>query len=289
MASFVRVLFALLLAACRPTDTGTAQPSSTLPIDRAVASSSVWDDGLAEVATYASRRPIYGEPRTYDYIMITVKEDFNTEFLTKTDHYDRNDLLTVLKVNLFARIPTQNYPYHFLTSLFVRRDAPDQLVKATASSSEWCGNTFKNITATDSAYHYKWDSYWDGEGVGSRSLDRNAFLEDHLFILVRCLAPSTIQRLNIRLYPSITTSKAALAAAEKAVLQASRDILDPAMLDEGAAYGRTECIRYDVTTPTRVLRYWVANDSTRTLLRFEASDGRSMVLTSRTRSAYWNH
>lgn len=282
------ILLALAFLACTPTGTG-APPTTKLPIDSTVAGSPTWDDGMAEVATYASKRVIYGVPRAYDYVMITVKEEMNRQFLTKTDAYNRSDLVTVLKVNLFARIPTTNYPYHFLTSLFARRDAPDHLVKATASSSEWCGNTFKNITTKDSVFVYTWDSYWDGEGVGSRQMANDAYLEEHLFLLLRCLKPPFQLPLSVLLYPSITTSKATLDAAERATITASKDVLDAATLSEDAAYGRTNCIRYDVTTATRTLKYWIATDDVRTLLRFEASDGRLMVLTSSTRSAYWNH
>lgn len=282
------LILALTFLACTPAGTGAPQPSN-LPIDPSVAAAAIWDDGMAEVATYASKRVIYGVPRAYDYVMITVKEDLNRQFLTKTDSYDRSDLVTVLKVNLFARIPTTNYPYHFLTSLFVRRDAPELLVKATASSSEWCGNTFKNITNKDSAFAYTWDSYWDGEGVGSRQLENDAYLEDHLFVLLRCLKPPFQKPITMMLFPSITTSKAALGAPERATISATKDVLDPSVLDENSGYGRTECVRYDVTTATRRLTYWIAMDGVRTLLRFEASDGRLMELSSCRRAAYWNN
>lgn len=82
------------------------------------AENKLWDDGLAEVATYAAERTIYDKKRSFEYTLITVKEDFNQEFDVKTDDYQRQDLFPVIKVNAFCRISTDNYPYHYLTSSF---------------------------------------------------------------------------------------------------------------------------------------------------------------------------
>ena len=129
----------------------------------------LWEDGLAEVATYDAERVVYGEPRRFQYTLITVKEEFNQQYNTKTDDYQRKDLFPVMKVNQFCSIPTDTYPYHFLTSAFFRRDQPVQLHKLTTSSQEWCGNTFKAFTDDGLQYQQTYNSYWDGEGSGHRT------------------------------------------------------------------------------------------------------------------------
>jgi hypothetical protein len=111
-----------------------------------------WDDGLAEVATYAAERTVYGKKRSFDYTLITVKEDFNEQFNVKTDNYDRKDLFPVMKVNAFCRIPTDNYPYHYLSSAFFKREDATQIYKITISSQEWCGNTFKSLNHQGNKY-----------------------------------------------------------------------------------------------------------------------------------------
>src|SRR5678816_482494 len=117
-----------------------------LPIDRAWSGSRVWDDGLAEVAHYDSHRLVYAEDRTFETILITVKEDFDRARAVKADPpYEGRDLMTVLKLNIISRIDTQNYPYFYMASLFVRRDDPRQVVKLAASSQEWCGTTFREL------------------------------------------------------------------------------------------------------------------------------------------------
>ena len=50
-----------------------------------------------------------------------------------------------MKINQFCSIPAEQYAYHYLTSLFFRRDQPASLFKMSLSSQEWCGGTFKSI------------------------------------------------------------------------------------------------------------------------------------------------
>ena len=102
-----------------------------------------WEQGTAEVAKYQAKRIIYQKPRDFEYTLILVKETFNKEFNVKTDDYQRDDLYDVMKVNKFARIPTDNYPYHYMTSVFFRRDQPATVHKLVNTSQEWCGTTAK--------------------------------------------------------------------------------------------------------------------------------------------------
>ena len=158
-------------------------------IDQNWAMDKLWEDGQAEVAIYDAQMVIYGSPRTFENPMITVKEEFNTSFNVKTDDYDRHDLFSVIKVNRFADIPTPNYPYHYLTSLFYKREQPEQLHKMTHTGQEWCGNTFKQFELTPSGYAYDYNSYFDGYGDGYMELEGNDFWwEDQLPYVLRALS-----------------------------------------------------------------------------------------------------
>ena len=64
------------------------------------------------------------------------KEEFNQQFNVKTDDYKRYDLFPVMKINQFCSIPAEQYAYHYLTSLFFRRDQPASLFKMSLSSQE---------------------------------------------------------------------------------------------------------------------------------------------------------
>lgn len=148
----------------------------------------LWEDGQAEVALYDAEMVIYGQPRPFEQALITVKEDFNKVYNVKTDDYNRNDLFPVMKVNRFADIPTPNYPYHYLTSLFFKRDQPEQLHKMTHGAQEWCGNTFKQFELTPSGYAYDYNSYFDGYGDGEMTIQGNDFWwEDQLPYILRAL------------------------------------------------------------------------------------------------------
>ena len=146
-----------------------------------------WDDGLAEVALYNAERTVYGKVRRFEYAFVLVKETFNQAYKVKTDYYDREDLYDVMKVNKFARIETDNYPYHYMTSVFMHRNAFNKVHKFTNSSQEWCGTTFKEIMEGKNGYDFTYHSYWDGQGTGQTQLAANLLFEDQLSASLRAL------------------------------------------------------------------------------------------------------
>ncbi|MBT9395157.1 hypothetical protein KLP40_18460 [Hymenobacter sp. NST-14] len=239
----------------------------------------VWEDGLAEVATYDAERVVYGEVRRFEYTLITVKEEFNQQFNTKTDDYQRKDLFPVMKVNQFCSIPTENYPYHFLTSVFFRRDQPVQLLKLTTSSQEWCGNTFKAITDDGLQYQQTYNSYWDGEGVGRRALPRDVLFEDALPYTLRALRFETKPDFQARIYGLQQTSRAAapeLYSAQVSVVEAP-----PADAPEPAWQVRVRLAEQKENV------YWFAKAYPNVLLRQTTWDGRNLWLKQVRRFAYW--
>lgn len=182
-------LISILFSACSTPPKTTSDVYKANPhFDQNWAMDKLWEDGLAEVAHYRAETVIYGKPRTYDQVFITVKEEFNKEWNVKTDDYQRDDLFSVMKVNKFARIETDNYPYHYLSSLFFKRDQPDQLYKMTHTGQEWCGNTFKQFLVEGNQYDYDYNSYFDGTGAGQMTIEGTDFLwEDQLSYALRAL------------------------------------------------------------------------------------------------------
>ena len=128
------LLICLLVSACTPAHDKPVQARPPAPaqalravmpyFDQSWAMRKLWEDGLAEVATYDAERVIYKKKRTFFYTQITVKEEFNQQFNVKTDDYKRDDLFPMMKINQFCSIPADQYPYHYLTSLFFRRTSP---------------------------------------------------------------------------------------------------------------------------------------------------------------------
>ncbi|GEO05008.1 hypothetical protein AAE02nite_26720 [Adhaeribacter aerolatus] len=236
-----------------------------------------WDDGLAEVAIYQAERVVYNKPRSFEYVLITVKEDFNQAFNVKTDNYNRSDLFPVMKVNQFCRIPTDNYPYHYLTSLFFRRENPVQVHKITSSSQEWCGNTFKAITQAGNNFNYSFNSYWDEQGTGELTLPGDLLFEDQL--------PYTLRSLRFK---DGLTLKAPIA-----------ELLQTNKANKPAVYPATITVHSDIgSTPNLWLvsvklsaekenKYFFRKEYPHILEKQQTWDGRQLQLKEVTRYAYW--
>ncbi|MGV3504343.1 MAG: hypothetical protein ACO1O1_11590 [Adhaeribacter sp.] len=239
------------------------------------AANSLWDDGLAEVATYQAERVIYNRNRQFDYVLITVKEDFNKAYDVKTDRYDRKDLFAVMKVNQFCRIPTENYPYHYMTSLFFRRSNPLNLHKLTSSSQEWCGNTFKAITPVGNRLEFSYNSYWDGQGMGKMTLNKALLFEDQL--------PYSLRSLKFKAGLVFSAPVASLMQTSKA---SAPDIYPAAFAVKKAGANWQVDVQLG---PGKYNTYWFAGAYPHVLLRQQTWDGRSLRLKEVKRYAYWKH
>ena len=283
------VLLAMTAPACTP-DAGPADKprarvsaqalQAIMPhFDEQWAMRTYWEDGLAEVATYDAERTVYQKKRQFEYTLITVKEEFNQEFNTKTDDYKRGDLFPVMKVNEFCAIPADQYPYHYLTSLFFRRDQPVALFKMTSSSQEWCGNTFKAMVDDGVSLKESYNSYWDGQGVGNRDLRRDALLEDALPYTLRALRFDQQPTFDLLVMELQQTSKAALPQYYKARLSAGE-----APVGEAPAPAWRVAVQL---APGRQNVYWFAKSYPNILLRQSTWDGRTLLLKNQRRYAYW--
>jgi hypothetical protein len=246
-----------------------------------------WDQGVAEVAKYDAQRVVYGKPRDFEYVFILVKETFNEEFKVKTDDYQRNDLFDVMKVNKFCRIPTDNYPYHYLTSIFYKREQPSTLYKLTNTSQEWCGNTSKYFLDKGRKYEFGYNSYWDGQGIGKMTVEGNIMFEDQLSHSLRALKFEEGLQFQQRVAESQLNSKAS----------------DPKIYDASFSVSKAEGLQlqtdYDMSQAPEVWKvsvqldgektntYWFSGSYPNILLKQESWDGRKLELKERYTDAYW--
>lgn len=244
----------------------------------------VWDDGLAEVAHYEAVRPVYGRSRTYEAVFITVKEDFNAAFHTKADPpYQGRKLLPILKLNIVAEVETENYPYRYLTSIFVDRNDVGRLIKMTNGSQEWCGNTFKEVRTWGGRHELAYHSYWDGEGDGTHALDWGAdtMLEDQLALSLRALPFAAGHEQALSLVPTQINNRARkpTTLAGRLRVEAEEPVEVPG--------GEMSCWRVEVVFGDAKQTYWFGVDFPNILARFEATDGRSLRLAKWSRRKYW--
>jgi len=188
LTSFFTIILFIAISACTEKPSQDIEYPASEVFNHNWAMEKTWEDGQAEVAHYDAEMMVYGKIRKFDNVYITVKEEFNAGFNVKTNDYERDDLFSVMKVNMFARFETENYPYHFLTSLFFKREKPEQLHKMTHTGQEWCGNTFKQFELTPTGYAYDYNSYFDGYGDGEMEVSGTDMLwEDQLPYLLRAL------------------------------------------------------------------------------------------------------
>ena len=237
----------------------------------------LWDDGLAEVAIYDAERVVYGNKREFEFVMITVKEDFNSEYNVKTDNYTRNDLFPVMKINQFSRIPTDNYPYHYLTSVFVHRQKPWQLHKQTTSSQEWCGNTFKAITAKGDYYNLYYNSYFDGQGEGNYKLQKELLFEDQLPYSLRALRFKDKATFSVPVSETQQTNKARQPEVYEATVTTTSATIN----------GKAVWLVNVQLALNKVNQYWFSSEYPNTLIRQKTWDGRTLELKKISRYAYW--
>lgn len=283
------VLAALLAAGAAAPASAPARARSIdapLPIDPEWSASRLWDDGQAEVARYDAKRTIYGKPRAYELAAVTVKEEFDPAQRVKSDRAEPPASLTVMKLNLVQRIETENYPYNFLTSVFVERADPRRFVKETHGSQEWCGNSFQELVADGGALELRYHSYWDGEGDGTRRFERPAdgVLEDALFLVLRAAKLEAGKAYPVKLFPSRISSKVGDPKWRPATIA---EVGEEAVSVEGAPI---EAVRVEVRHEGgRVDSYWIEKAFPRSVVRFDQAglDGRSGILKNRARYAYW--
>lgn len=244
----------------------------------------LWDDGFAEVATYEARRSVYGKLRTYETVLITVKEDFSTQYYTKADPpFLGKALFPVLKLNITSEIQTENYPYSYLTSIFVDRNDVFRLVKMTNGSQEWCGNTFKLIKTWGEMPELVFHSYWDGEGDGSQPLQwgPNSVVEDQLPLSLRALPFSKDYTWEFQLLPTQITNKVSRTSPVHAVGR----VVGQETVRFGQ--GTVICWRVDLEFSEMKQSYWFEKAHPNTLIKFRSSDERSLKLIARNQEKYW--
>lgn len=273
-------LLLLLFSACnRQNEAANLSTNENNPplLNQQWASDALWDDGLAEVAQYEAERVVYGKPRHFEYTHILVKEDFNQEYNVKTDDYGRRDLFPVMKINQFARIPTEKYPYHYLSSLFYKREKPGQLHKMTSSSQEWCGNTFKAFDRKGKNYRYLYSSYWDGQGNDHMKLKGNVWFEDGLSYTLRALN----FRQGLSFEKSVLESQVSNKASKPVIYQAYFQVEADTALTQKAWLVKVQLDKENIS------RYWFAREYPNILLKQESHDGRKLLLKAVAREAYW--
>lgn len=131
---------------------------------------SYWGDGKAEFNFYDAQLVREGQPRATEAIHILVREPFDPRQLVKPDDWQRPGTIAVLKLNQVLHIPTGIYLCQQMHSNFWRVD-DGRLVKASLTSNDSCGNTFKELRRMpNESFTYTYHTYWDGMADGQEEI-----------------------------------------------------------------------------------------------------------------------
>lgn len=245
----------------------------------------LWNDGRAEVAVYDAERVTYGKPRSFREQILIVKEDLRADTLVKADQPKAQKTIRVFKMNQVQKFDTENYPYSILTTVFAPVKEPGRPLKITVGSQEWCGNTFKILTARDPASaSLTWYSYFDGEADQTVTLPLGPgdVFEDQLPLALRALPLAAGFSTEIRLWDSLASNRGVEPRVSTAVVTvAGEEIVR-------CRAGSLPSWKVTVSRPDSTDVYWFEKAAPGILTRMETSDGRKRLLYGRVRWSYWD-
>lgn len=168
-----------------------------------------WYQGRAEISSYSLTQARYGELRKGDAILVFVTEPLSKSRQVKTDPTPNNkeDVVSVLKLNAIKKFVTGVYDYSILSSVFTPVDLQNQphSIKVSTSLQEWCGHTYTQLNLQTYKYKVLLHSYFEEEGDSEYQVEQ-ALLEDELFNRIR-INPNTLPTGKIQLIPSTTVAR----------------------------------------------------------------------------------
>jgi len=159
-----------------------------------------WFDGKAELTSYQLTQMRYGEAREGSAVLIFVKEPFLKQEQVKANR-SSNASVDVLKMNYTKNFNTGIYPYSIMQSVFSPLTKQPHAIKVTASTQEWCGQTYMQLNNRDD-FEVESHSYFEGEDDQQLNL-KKAFLENELWTKLR-IKPTKISTGKLEVVPDFS-------------------------------------------------------------------------------------
>jgi len=242
-----------------------------------------WGDGKAEFNIYDAQQTRYGQPRSSEVIHILVREPFSNRELVKAEPDTRSGTYPVLKLNQILHVPTGIYLYQQMHSAFWRCDN-GALVKATLTSNDSCGNTYKEFRALGgmrglftNGWSYEWRTYWEGMSAGKDVIEApaSACFYDELPLRVRTIDfTKDSGDFMIQLAPTIIGSKKGEVDFQPAKVR-----------------WQTQMKTIDVTVNRagKIEGFVLAKEAPHKLLSWTQADGGTLTLRRSLKIDYWNY
>lgn len=168
-----------------------------------------WYQGKAEISSYDLTQARYGQLREGEAVLVFVTEPFSKSRQVKTGATPNNkeDVVSVLKLNHIKKFVTGVYDYSIMSSVFTPVDLQNQphSIKVSTSLQEWCGHTYTQLNLQTYKYKVLLHSYFESEADREYQVEQ-ALLEDELFNRIR-INPNTLPTGTIQLVPSTAIAR----------------------------------------------------------------------------------
>ena len=164
-----------------------------------------WYERGAELSRFEVIRRRYGEPRRSRAVFVFVTEPFRRDALVKADTSGGEATVDVLKLNWIERFTTGIYDYSLMTSAFTPLEdlggAAAGGLSTTTSIQDWCGHTWLQWRREADALRGVGHSYFERENQRRVEFERDVWLEDGLWSLVR-ISPARLPLGEVRMMPA---------------------------------------------------------------------------------------
>lgn len=244
---------------------------------------------------YQAVDTIYGQPRRYTRVMLLNREWLNPVQRVKSDDpkaaasgKDGNAAgseIPVFKLNLMEEIPTQNYNYRYMVTVFLNRESLEP-EKLAASSQEWCGTTFKQFQWLPDGLKVRGFSYFEGEGDREWLLPRRpvVYPAEALFVIARALVAAD-RNLTLHVLPPARSTHVSEPVPQEVSLEVSRESRSVRV-----PFGRFSARIVTATRPgeTEPARFTIEAVAPYRLLAYGGPEGLELSLRFHERRAYWD-
>jgi hypothetical protein len=189
-----------------------------------------WYDGRAEITSYDLSQARYGEIHPGTAVLLFVTEDVSRSRQVKLDDPESagSDRVKVLKLNATRSFTTGIYPYSVMTSTFtpVQRGRDGNMIKATGSVQEWCGQTFAQLNRSESGYHLRQYSYFESDGDLDVTVEAE-LVEDEIWSIIR-LNPDLLPIGAVNIIPGMVYQRLRHGAWRAEPAEAALEVADEA-------------------------------------------------------------
>ncbi len=252
----------------------SSQAAAQTALDQAIS----WDDGLSEMSYYDATDTLYGKSRRFTRVQMTNRQWMSGESGVKAEEGPNS--IPVYKFVISEEIPTENYNYRYLTTMFLGRQdlAP---FKLTSTSQEWCGTTFKHLRWSTDEMTYLSFSYFGDEGDHVWHPPVSAVPFQALFLLSREVVASG-KPMELLVLPSVRSNHQIAPEPFKAKLSAEKESTQLTV-----PMGSVQATRVTLTSSASAAWFDVESKPPHRLLAFDAG-GVTGRLKGVERRAYWN-